>query len=423
MAIAFVQWIGLDAGPTNSSSLSFTSNVQAGSTLIVAVRFGNSGATLTVSDNLNAGNYHADITGNMTTDLDTVGIFSMANTAGGPCTITVQASGIPEPLRYAIHEYSGLAISNVLDKTAGTYNSAGSTSPNSGNTATTSQASELIFGFCATGPGAPTFTAGGGFTLRSDGTGAANHPAKVGTEDQIVSSTGTYASTFTLSASNEWFAMVATYKAAVVGSVGSIPQPGSPALSSPRNPLQFGKVVGYGVAVAIPAPISGIWASTSVVYGPVTPFALNVGFIPQPGPQLSSPFNNNQFPFQNSTGQPSGTTVSIQGTFYGGSAIYGGSGPVAGQLGGLLPSSSAFLGNLSGIQAGVSSGLFDGTSVFSATLTGSASIHGEWDSQSLLSMQGIGGSFQPLIPMTAVVDVRLGIGYQPWTIRNNGNIG
>jgi len=114
--------------------------------------------------------------------------------------VTVTASA-GTTVRFAIHEYGGIFSSSPVDVFASTQ---GSTSPNSGNV-TTAQASKLLFAASAVG-GSPTWTAGTGYTLRQT-------PVNVlGTEDQIVSSTGTFAGAFSISASDNWSAGVVAFK-------------------------------------------------------------------------------------------------------------------------------------------------------------------------------------------------------------------
>lgn len=220
--------------------------------------------------------------------------------------------------------------------------------------------------------------------------------------------------------------LIVSLKSLFTTGLGQVPTPGNPALSSPSNRLQFKGVPGYQIAPAIPAPIEGVFASTSVVYAPINRFAfLSQGFVKQPGPGNFEPFNNNQFLTLTDGGSnfPSPTTASIAGFFDGASVAYGTANSFGSNLSGIWASSSTIYGPVSGIIAGTTGGLIDGTSVFYAAIGASGDLVGEWDSSSLVFMQGIGGSFQPFVPMTAVVDVRLGIGYQPWRVRPVGTSG
>jgi hypothetical protein len=110
----------------------------------------------------------------------------------------------------SIHEYKGLKTTNPLDRTASAIGS--SNTPNSGPTATTTNPSELVFaamGLPARYSG--TQTAGAGYTFLQQDTSSS--PAA--TSAQLSSSTASFAANFTLSASDNWSALVATFLPAV----------------------------------------------------------------------------------------------------------------------------------------------------------------------------------------------------------------
>jgi hypothetical protein len=110
---------------------------------------------------------------------------------------------------FGAYEYAGLASASWLDKTAGATGT--STSPSSGATATTTVASEVLVGVVCAG-NAPTWTPGTGYTTieEFDINGAKIYAA----EDQVVLATGAYSATGTLGTSQDWAAVIATYKAA-----------------------------------------------------------------------------------------------------------------------------------------------------------------------------------------------------------------
>lgn len=211
-----------------------------------------------------------------------------------------------------------------------------------------------------------------------------------------------------------------------VTNVGFVPQPGSPNLQSPRNNLQFDGASGISLPAAIPAPVSGILASSSVVYGNISRFApLSLGFVPQPGPGIG-PFSNNQFEtFTWATSNPSPTTTNLSGTVYSGSVLYLATGSVAGSLAGQIPVSSVVYGSIQGLLAGSMTGILASSSVTYSGVGGilDLSFALSQSNSTITMLQAGSGNFQPLVPFTAVVDVRLNIGYQPWRVHPEGTIG
>lgn len=205
-AIAYVQSTSSNPGSVNSDTLTLT--FTAGNSNLVGLRLGSLTATLSISDTKS--NTYSGAGGDVciVAGGETLCIFSAHNVAGGSTTVTATVTGGPATLRWGIHEYSGLATSSTLDKTHSA-NGVG-TAADSGATATTTQADELLFGVLDCGAGC-TATAGSGYTLRNNNIGS-----KYSSEDQIVSATGTYSATFTIT-SDDWSAAIATYKAAAGG--------------------------------------------------------------------------------------------------------------------------------------------------------------------------------------------------------------
>jgi hypothetical protein len=211
VAISYTQSRNATSLAVTSIALAFNSNVSAGNPgLIVGVRDGlqaGDSGNITVSDNVNAGNYALDLAQSIITDGDTSAIFSHPNAGAGATTVTMALTTGSATLSLAIHEIAGLATSAMLDKTASANNT--STAPNSGNTAATTQASELVFGFLALdGIGSETITSGGGATQRE------NDSLRIASNTLVVSSTGVQSAAFTLSVSEEWACLCATYKGA-----------------------------------------------------------------------------------------------------------------------------------------------------------------------------------------------------------------
>lgn len=208
--------------------------------------------------------------------------------------------------------------------------------------------------------------------------------------------------------------------------VGFIRRPGSPALSSPSNPFQFDGATGISVAPSIPAPIAGILTSNSTFYGGLSRFApLSVGLVRTPGPGVG-PFSNNQFDtFTWATSNPSPTTANIFGALSSSSVFYLGVDSIAGQLNGLISSSSVIYGAGSGLVAGSMTGILASSSTVYGGMGGTLDMSFALlqSNSTITLLQAGSGSFQPLVPFTAVVDVRLNIGYQPWRVHPEGTIG
>jgi len=202
-SVALVQHKSIDAGTTSSATLTFTSNNIAGNWIGVCIRAGNSGETFTVTDS-KGNTYHRAIQFNETGNGNTLGVFYAENIAGGGNTITVSVT-TATALRFAIFEYSGLAVSGSLDATVGTQGN--STSPNSGSVATTANG-DLLLGAILTG-GTATFTAGSGYTTEESVPSEPN--TKLIAEDQVQTSAGTSSASASIAASDNWAAVLAAF--------------------------------------------------------------------------------------------------------------------------------------------------------------------------------------------------------------------
>ena len=139
-----------------------------------------------------------------------VHLFYAKNILGAAAnTVTATFSSTNNHPCLAIYEFKGLSTTNPLDQTA-TAQGNGST-PSSGATPTTTSANELVFGamgLASTYSGSQT--AGSGFTMLENDT--ASSPAA--TEFMLVTSTGSYTASFTLSSNPNWTGLVATFATA-----------------------------------------------------------------------------------------------------------------------------------------------------------------------------------------------------------------
>jgi hypothetical protein len=204
--ITLLQTKAVEGSGLGSISASFASVNHSGNLIIAFVRMSTTYETVSVTDT--AGNVYTDAVSQVqTADGSQVHIFYAKNIAGGANTVNATFSSTNNHPWLAIYEYSGLNTTSPLDKTASAQGS--STVANSGTTATTSSANELVFattGLPASFTG--TATAGSGYTMLNQDTGT----SRAANETAIVSSTGSFAAIFGLNPGANWSAVVATFK-------------------------------------------------------------------------------------------------------------------------------------------------------------------------------------------------------------------
>jgi len=270
--IALVQHRSKDAGITASSTLAFNSNNTAGNWIAVVIRAGKAGQVLTVSD-ARGNAYHTAIQFNVTTDApngDTLGVFYAENIAGGANTVTVAESINGNTLRFAILEYSGVALANSLDVVSTAQGT--SATANSSNALTTANG-DLLLGAILTGNPA-TFTAAAGYTIEEGVPASPN--TKLAAEDQIQAAAGSVSAGVTFGSSDSWGVGLAAFKAASGGGTTA------PTISS-LNPTS-GAV---GASVTIAGTNFGASQGTSTVTfngTPATPTSWSATSIAVPVP-------------------------------------------------------------------------------------------------------------------------------------------
>lgn len=325
--ISLVQHAGKDAGITASSTLAFTSNNTTGNWIAVCIRAGRSGQVLTVSDS-RGNTYHQAVLFNMTVDTpngETLGIFYAENIAGGANTVTVNESINGNTLRFAIMEYSGVALANSLDATAAAQ---GVSTAASSGTPVSVLAGDLLLGAITTSDPA-IYTPGTNYVIRDAIPGASN--AKLITEDQIQSSAGTASATASLSVSDKWGAALAAFKAANGGgttgpSITNLnPTSGVVGTSVAITGTNFGASQGTSTvtfngtagtptawsatSITVPAPTGATTGNVVVSVGGTASNGVTFNVtVPPPGITSLNP-----------TSGPVGTSVTITGTNFGGS--------------------------------------------------------------------------------------------------------
>lgn len=217
--ITFVQ-SEIDANTTTgtSNAVTFASSVTAGNLIVVAVSLWNPNSDAAVSSITdNKGNTYflaVDDPVGQNGGTEPLAIYYAYNVTGGSSFQVTVNTANSSYITVAINEYAGATTTDPLDKTAhDNAVGAASTNGNSGNTATTAQADELIFGAFNHLSTDTTAAAGSGFTMREFNNDNTNSETLY-TEDKSVTSTGTYNATLTFAGSVEWRAAVATFKAA-----------------------------------------------------------------------------------------------------------------------------------------------------------------------------------------------------------------
>ncbi len=222
--MAFIQSSSSTTGSTTSTTPTFTST--SGNTIFaVAGVSGNSTTGVFDSVTDNKGNTYTKAVGLIITTASGNGteIWYSQNITGGAghtvtCTRTTPGDG--GVVRVHIQEWSNIAVS-PLDQTASQTNASGT--PTSGNTATTTQANEVLIG--SDGSNASDTGAGSGYSNYLNSLPAGHG---VSMESQAVSSTGAYAATFTSGAAVTYAACIATFKVSTV-------VPGAPAIFFTNN--------------------------------------------------------------------------------------------------------------------------------------------------------------------------------------------
>ncbi len=217
-ASALVQSNAALGSAVGSLSAAFPAGNTAGNLIIAFVRMSSTSQTVTVTDS--AGDTFAQaVTQAQAADGHQVFIFFAKKIAGGANTVKASFSASNNHPWLAIYEYSGLSTTNPLDQTSAHAQGTSAAASSGATPAMTVSANELLFA----GTGLPSTytgkaTAGSGYTMLQQGTGTS--PAD--NEAEIATSTGTYTAPFTLSASTNWSAVLATFAA-----VGAAPTPPS----------------------------------------------------------------------------------------------------------------------------------------------------------------------------------------------------
>jgi len=215
MAIAYVNGVGNYQIASAKTIAAPAANHTAGNLLVVFV--GTTSTTATVSSIADtAGNtytYVTRIVGDLTGTIECWYAKNIAGNVSNVVTVTFSASVYNRTI--TVDQYSGCDTSAPLDQ----YNtgSGNSNTPTTGNITTTVADEVLVAGVYLGYP--YTITAGTNYTLRTLTNTA---PSRGASEDRIVSATGTYNATFSISSSFYWATIVASFKAVAVAGPAAV---------------------------------------------------------------------------------------------------------------------------------------------------------------------------------------------------------
>ena len=192
-----------------------TTIAPAGSSIIVAFSSGgaNPGGGVANCTDTQGNAYTVDVnlpSASNTRALAICSAIDITKPLGVTDTITVEFPRNGNGQHATANIFTGLASSGALDQV---HTAAGnSNAPGSGDTATTSQADELLIGaFAFNGTNANTFSAGAGYAVTSASQGAGGNTG-LGSEYQVVSSAEPYSATGSLTVATAWRAAIATYR-------------------------------------------------------------------------------------------------------------------------------------------------------------------------------------------------------------------
>ena len=206
-SIALKQSNAVQGSAVGSVSVAFPSANSGGNLIVAFVRMSTTTQAVSVTDS--AGNTYADAVAQaQTTDGHQVHIFYAKNIHGGANTVKATFSATNNHPWLAIYEYSGLNSISPLDRVAAAQG--GSTNVSTGLSGTIQNSNEVVF--VGAGFNTPSFTgtvsAGGGYSMLQQNT----NTSRAANESAIVSSTGSYAGTFSLSTTANWSAVLATFR-------------------------------------------------------------------------------------------------------------------------------------------------------------------------------------------------------------------
>ena len=255
--------------PQTTVNVTYTGAQAAGDLNVVVVGWNDS--TATVSSVRDAkGNVYARAVGpTVQSGLASQSIYyakNIAAAAAGTNTVTVTFSTAAVSPDIRILEYSGADPNNPVDVTAA---NSGNSSTSSSGSATTTNATDLIFGAnlvqtLTTGPGS-------GFTTRM-----LTSPDGDIAEDQMVTATGSYSATAPVNPSGAWIMQMVAFRTPSAGSFTISASPTTLSIAQGNQGTStITTIVSGGFSSAISLSASGVPTGTTVGFNPQT--------IPAPG--------------------------------------------------------------------------------------------------------------------------------------------
>jgi hypothetical protein len=219
MAYALVQSRSVQATSATAVALAFTGNVVAGNLIVASgVVFNTTYGTGGGSDT-QGNTYTRDTFATATTAPQHVAIFSAQVGSSAACTVTLTTAGTGNP-GIAIHEFSGLATSSVVDQVKSAGSASTGTTHATGNSPATTNANDLVFltdGHSAGGVSTPTAT---GYTTAQLITATASIPIYTG--HKRVTATGAQSGSVSWQFA-DWAVALVAYKESGGAATTSVP--------------------------------------------------------------------------------------------------------------------------------------------------------------------------------------------------------
>ena len=205
MGIALIQSNSNFANVGTTVTLSLPGASAAGNTYLAYASCLGAQATLSVSDNVN-GNYAIDVTnGGLGPNTAVIARFSVIG--NGTPTITLNSTAAGSGLRLAVQEWAGIDLPPVFDQFSSGFNTPGSTSLSTATCGVQSQSGELVVCYGVT-TNNTVWAQGGSFTLDPN---LSFTNATRGIEYLITGGTTGQTGSFTVSTSQPWNCLLATY--------------------------------------------------------------------------------------------------------------------------------------------------------------------------------------------------------------------
>ncbi len=254
---------------SGTSYSTFTATLPApttgGSAVVIGLTYGNSNATITVTDSQGNTYSPAVATYDAGHNQGCAILYAPGIRGNATDTVTLHFSSPLAYLGLGIHEYSGVAGLNPLDGVAGTK---GLSSNPSAGTITTTANGDLIFS-CVTEDaigGGISFTPGSGFTKRVD----LGQTAAYADGDSVQVVAGSIAANWTMSPSSTWVASAAAFKSISGSASPSItnlaPTSGPVGTSVTITGTNFGSTQGTSTVSFNGTPATpSSWSATRIV--------------------------------------------------------------------------------------------------------------------------------------------------------------